>query len=41
MVMKPMYRHATAAMGRDRARRLKGPFLKLDGYTRPMRMGRP
>lgn len=39
--MKPIQSTATAATGLEAAPRLKGPLRKLDGYKRPMRMGRP
>lgn len=39
--MKLIQSTATAATGLEAALRLKGPLRKLEGYRRPMRMGRP
>lgn len=39
--MNPIQSTATAAIGLEAAPRLKGPLWKLEGYRRPMRMGRP
>lgn len=41
MVMNPIQRQATVATGREKARKLNGPFLKWLGYNRPMRIGIP
>lgn len=40
-LMKPIQSTATAATGLEAAPRSKGPLWKLEGYRRPMRMGRP